>query len=169
MKEAHREGPALLVAPSYQPGCSKPGHVASLGHYLLLEAVLPKMLTKYLKETYKMSICNIQVLLTKKKKKDYCIKYFLIGRHQVMTAITNAFTGWDWLAAACKYSEKKDFPSATLLSNLPMPELHTFQWAQLWWMKTKVSLKSGHFLQCTVKNPLFEVLVALDNLWFLHF
>lgn len=69
MKEEHREGPALLVAPSYQPGCSKPGHVASLGHYLLLEAVLPKMLTKYLKETYKMSICNIQVLLTKKKKR----------------------------------------------------------------------------------------------------
>lgn len=69
MKEAHREGPALLVAPSYQPGCSKPAHVASLGHNLLLEAVLPKMLTKYLKETYKMSICNIQVLLTKKKKR----------------------------------------------------------------------------------------------------
>lgn len=34
------------------------------------------MLTKYLKETYKMSICNIQVLLTKKKKKTTVLNTF---------------------------------------------------------------------------------------------
>lgn len=49
MKEAQGEGPVPLVAPSYQSGCSKPAHVASLGHNLVLEAVLPKTLTKYLK------------------------------------------------------------------------------------------------------------------------